>query len=80
MGAGIPVVADDVGVTGTVLGGTEAGSVVSSSVEWEAALFELLSDVSVRRDKGARARARAEAHYSVARWGPEVAGIIKDCS
>ena len=71
MAAGVPVVADDVGVAGEVVG---PGGVVGG--EWREELRELLLDPALRGRVGAQGRARVESGYSVARWAPVLAEVI----
>jgi Glycosyl transferases group 1 len=75
MGAGIPAVADDVGVTREVVG--DGGITVRGEGEWLTALIDLTRDHKLRSRLGAAARRRVETHYSVERWAPVLAGIIR---
>jgi glycosyltransferase involved in cell wall biosynthesis len=75
MAAGIPVVADDVGVTARVVG--DAGVVVRGERDWVEALFELADRVQRRAELGERGRHRAQAHYSLERWAPVLAGVLR---
>jgi glycosyltransferase involved in cell wall biosynthesis len=76
MAAGIPVVADDVGVSAKVIGDGHAGYVVSSPEAWSEALVSLSRDVSVRAQLGDRGRKRVIADYSLERWLPELAKAL----
>ncbi len=76
MSAGIPVLADDVGVARGVVGDGDAGAVVSGHDAWVNGL-EWLADASVRAARGASGRARVEEHYSVERWAPVLASILR---
>jgi glycosyltransferase involved in cell wall biosynthesis len=75
MAAGIPVVADDVGVARRTI--SDGGLVVTSSEEWIEGLRELGADVRLRARLGARGRARAEREFSVTRWAPTVAALLR---
>jgi glycosyltransferase involved in cell wall biosynthesis len=75
MAAGIPAVADDVGVTREVIG--EGGITVRDEGEWLTALIDLTRDFKLRSRLGAEARHRVEDHYSVHRWAPLLARIIR---
>jgi glycosyltransferase involved in cell wall biosynthesis len=75
MAAGIPVVADDVGVAGTVVG--DAGRVVRGQPAWVEALVELLRDRALRERLGRRGRARVERDFSLARWAPGLAAVLR---
>jgi glycosyltransferase involved in cell wall biosynthesis len=76
MSAGIPVLADDVGVAGDVVGDRESGAIVSGDADWVGGL-EWLSDAKVRSACGAAGRARVEQSYSVERWAPVMASILR---
>jgi glycosyltransferase involved in cell wall biosynthesis len=75
MAAGIPVIADDVGAAATVV--ADAGIIVSSESEWLEALAALASDVSVRAQLGMRGRRRAGERYSLKRWAPVLADVLR---
>jgi glycosyltransferase involved in cell wall biosynthesis len=72
--AGIPVVADDVGVARQVV--TDGGFVVRGASEWADALQALLTDERLRERMGVAGRHHVEQHYSVATWGPRVARVL----
>jgi glycosyltransferase involved in cell wall biosynthesis len=76
MAAGIPAVADDVGVVAANVGG--GGIVVRSAEEWVDALLRLARAPDLRQQLGDRGRARVEADFSVERWAPVVAAILRD--
>jgi glycosyltransferase involved in cell wall biosynthesis len=78
MSAGIPVVADDVGVASSVIQPGKAGFVVRTETEWVEALLALARDVRLRARFGDHGRRHIEANYSVARWAPVVAEILRD--
>jgi glycosyltransferase involved in cell wall biosynthesis len=75
MASGVPVLADDVGVAGSVIG--DGGLVLRHEPEWVEALVELVRSVSMRRQLGIAGRARAEKHFSVRAWSPHIAQIIR---
>jgi glycosyltransferase involved in cell wall biosynthesis len=77
MSAGIPVVADDVGVASTVIEPGDAGFVVRTEEEWVEALLTLARDRGLRTRLGQHGRRRVEEHYSVERWAPVVAEILR---
>lgn len=77
MSAGIPVVADDVGIARSVIEGHGAGLVARPGVTWEDALGQLLSDTGARTELGAAGRQAVEREFSPRRWGPVLAGILK---
>jgi glycosyltransferase involved in cell wall biosynthesis len=76
MAAGVPVVADDVGITREVVG--DGGLVATSEIEWREAFEALVTSLPLRRRLGIRGRARVEADYSVRRWAPTLAAIWSD--
>jgi glycosyltransferase involved in cell wall biosynthesis len=75
MAAGVPVVADDVGVAGRVIGG--GGHVVHDEDEWTEALLSLAGDSGLRGRLGAVGRGRVETGYSVERWAGTLAALMK---
>ena len=76
MSAGIPVVADDVGVASTVIGPERAGFVVRGADEWVEALITLARDPELRARLGEHGRRRVERDFSVERWAPVMAEIL----
>lgn len=76
MSAGVPVVADDVGLTGTIIGNGSAGILARTSSDWQEALEALASSAELRQRMGAAGRARVEREYSVRVWGPRLATVI----
>jgi glycosyltransferase involved in cell wall biosynthesis len=78
MSAGIPVVGDDVGVASETIGAGEGGYVVRSEDEWVEALLTLARDTELRSRLGEHGRRRVEHHFSVTRWAPVVARILRD--
>jgi glycosyltransferase involved in cell wall biosynthesis len=77
MSAGIPVVADDVGIASRVLDTQEAGYAVRSADEWVEALLALARDPGLRARLGSRGRSRVEEHFSVQSWAPVMAEILR---
>jgi glycosyltransferase involved in cell wall biosynthesis len=76
MAAGIPVVADDVGISASVVGPGRAGLIPATSDEWVEALLTLLRDASLRGRMGEEGRRRVERDFSVQRWAPHLAAIL----
>jgi glycosyltransferase involved in cell wall biosynthesis len=76
MSAGVPVVADDVGLTGRVIGDGSAGLLATSPAEWQHALEQLSGSAGLRTRMGAAGRARVEAEFSVRAWGARLAALI----
>ena len=75
MAAGVPAVGDDVGITRKVVG--DGGVIVRDAEEWAEAIGELAGDAAMRTRMGAAGRRRVEEGYSVARWAPVVAEILR---
>jgi len=77
MAAGVPVVADDVGIARAVVGDGAAGYTVAGEDAWVDATTALLRDLALRERLGRDGRARVERDYSVERWAPELARILR---
>ena len=77
MAAGIPVVADDVGVSAAVIGHGAAGLVAGRDGGWADHLAELAGNAELRARLGAAGRRRVEEGFSVKRWAPMLAGILR---
>jgi glycosyltransferase involved in cell wall biosynthesis len=77
MSAGIPVVGDDVGVASTVIEPGRGGFVVRDEDEWVEALVTLGRDAQLRARLGEHGRQRVEKDFSVTRWAPVVAQILR---
>ncbi len=73
MGAGVPVVADDVGVTATTVG--PGGIVLREADRWADALGELARSPADRIAMGEDGRRHVIANFSTSRWAPELARI-----
>ena len=77
MAAGVPVVADDVGITAAVIGDGQAGLIVSRPRDWVDGIVQLARDPELRNRLGAAGRRRVEADFSTARWAPVLAAAIR---
>ena len=77
MAAGVPVLTDDVGVSASVVGHELGGIVVGKRDEWPEALATLSGDAGLRARLGATARSRVEASFSLERWAPVIARILR---
>jgi glycosyltransferase involved in cell wall biosynthesis len=75
MAAGIPPVADDVGVSAATVGG--AGYAVSGAESWLEALRALADDAGLRARLGEAGRRRVEEEFSPRRWLPTMAEILR---
>jgi glycosyltransferase involved in cell wall biosynthesis len=80
MSAGVPVVADDVGLTGEVIGDERGGLLASSAADWPRALERLATSADLRARMGEVGRARVKADFSVRAWGGRLAGVISGVS
>ncbi len=76
MSAGVPVVADDVGLTGNVVGDERGGLLARSAADWSRVLERLATNADLRARMGEVGRARVEADFSVRAWGPRLARVI----
>ena len=77
MAAGIPVVADDVGISARVIGHEAAGLIPRSNEDWAEYVATLAGEAELRSRLGAAGRARIAADFSVERWAPELAAILR---
>ena len=77
MSAGIPVVADDVGVASEVIGPEPGGYAVLGEDDWVEALLALARDSELRSRLGEHGRRRVEEGFSVTRWAPVVAKVLR---
>lgn len=77
MAAGIPIVADDVGVSAQVIGAGGAGLIARSAEDWVEAIDTLAADVALRSRLGAEGRRRVAADFSYDRWLPELAAVLR---
>jgi glycosyltransferase involved in cell wall biosynthesis len=75
MAAGVPVIADDVGVAREHLG--TGGVVVRTDEEWVEALVELAGSAGLRNKLGGEGRVRAEREFSVSRWAGTIAEVLR---
>ena len=77
MAAGLPVVANSVGVHRKMIVHGESGFLADTPGEWTEAIALLAEDPSLRRQMGAAARRSVETDYNVRRWGPRVARLLR---
>jgi glycosyltransferase involved in cell wall biosynthesis len=75
MAAGVPPVADDVGVSGATVAG--AGCTVTGAEPWLEALQALAADSGLRSRLGEVGRRRVEEEFSPRRWLPTIAAVIR---
>jgi len=77
MAAGLPVVANPVGMNRRMVIDGETGFLAESPRQWADAIDRLAADLGLRRRMGAAGRRLVEEHYSAARWGPKLAAILE---
>jgi glycosyltransferase involved in cell wall biosynthesis len=77
MAAGIPVVADDVGISADVIGHEAAGLIAHSEGDWIDHIAALARDAGLRSRLGATGRKRIIESFSVECWAPELAAILR---
>lgn len=80
MAAGVPGVSTDVGGVTDVMGGPDTGRTAPSgdANALAGAINELLASPELRREMGARARARVLAHYDINRLVDDVAALYDE--
>jgi glycosyltransferase involved in cell wall biosynthesis len=78
MAAGIPVVADDVGVSAQVIGHERGGLVAGSDSDWTEYLSSLAADPDLRARLGNEGRKRVAEGFSVEAWAPTLARILRE--
>ncbi len=76
MAAGLPVIANPVGMNREMVRHGQTGFLASTPAEWSSAVTTLAENPALRSKMGAAARAIVQQQYSVARWAPEFAGLI----
>jgi glycosyltransferase involved in cell wall biosynthesis len=76
MAAGLPVVANPIGMNREMVVHGETGLLASTPDEWAAAIARLAAEPSLRRAMGIAARKRVEQRFSVGRWSGEFAALI----
>lgn len=77
MAAGLPVVANSVGVHRKLIVHGKSGFLADSPDEWAEAVAHLAENPSLRRRMGAAARQSVENNYNVQCWGPKVARLLR---
>ncbi len=84
MAAGLPVVANPVGVQAEMVRHGENGLLARTPAEWVAALRQLAADADLRRRMGAAGRRLVETEFSVesgaARWVGLLSGLRRPTS
>jgi len=80
MAAGLPVVANPVGMNCEMVLHGRTGLLASTPAHWAAAIQRLAADPALRQEMGRAGRRWVEERFSVARWGPEFARLIERVS
>jgi glycosyltransferase involved in cell wall biosynthesis len=78
MAAGLPVVANAVGIHRELVEPGVTGFLANDPREWRAAVRALAESPALRRRMGAAARAQVERDWSVRCWGPRLAAILSE--
>jgi len=76
MAAGLPVVANPVGMNRRMVVHGRTGFLASTPQEWAEAIARLAADPQLRRGMGAAGRRLVEQEYSVTGWGTRFAEVI----
>ncbi|GAG46224.1 unnamed protein product, partial [marine sediment metagenome] len=76
MAAGLPVVANPIGVHCDMVVHGQTGMLASTPAEWANAIGQLAADPGLRQRMGYTGRQLVERQYSVQRWAPEFARLI----
>ncbi|MFH1268585.1 MAG: glycosyltransferase family 4 protein [Planctomycetota bacterium] len=76
MAAGLPVVANPVGMNGRMVVDGRTGLLASTPAEWAAAIRRLAANPGLRRHMGDAGRRLVEEQFSVGSWGPRFAAAI----
>ncbi len=77
MAAGLPVVANSVGVHRKMIVHGQSGFLADTPEEWAEAVAHLAENPSLRQRMGACARQNVEEGYNVRHWGPKVARLLR---
>ncbi|MGB8854721.1 MAG: glycosyltransferase [Pirellulales bacterium] len=76
MAAGLPVVANSIGIHRHLIDHGTTGFLADTPAEWRRAIATLAADPALRRTMGHAARLRLERHWSVHTWGPRLVAIL----
>ncbi|MBN2022448.1 MAG: glycosyltransferase family 4 protein [Pirellulales bacterium] len=77
MAAGLPVVANPVGMNREMVVHGETGFLASSPREWAEAIGRLADDPALRRRMGAAGRRQVEEHFNATTWAERFAGLVE---
>jgi hypothetical protein len=78
MAAGLPVVASSTGVLPHIVEHGKTGFLAATVDDWKEYLLLLTRDESLRQDFGAAAKAKVREHFSVARYAPIWATLLRN--
>lgn len=78
MAAGLPVVANPVGMNRQMVVHGETGFLAETPEQWASAVERLARDPQLRTRMGRRGRQLVEQRFSVSSWAPRFAQLIKD--
>jgi len=76
MAAGLPVVANPVGMNRRMVVDGETGLLATTPAQWAAAIRRLAAQPALRQQMGAAGRRLVEEQFSVALWGPRFANVV----
>lgn len=76
MAAGLPVVANPVGVHNEIIEPGRSGILARTPSEWVAAIRELIADRDLAKRMGRRGREIVEEKFSISRWAPRLAELL----
>ncbi|MEX0712636.1 MAG: glycosyltransferase [Pirellulales bacterium] len=76
MAAGLPVVANPIGVHREMIVDGQTGFLAESPAAWAAAIERLAADPALRAAMGARGRELVDRQYSASRWGTRLAALV----
>ncbi|MBN2295192.1 MAG: glycosyltransferase family 4 protein [Pirellulales bacterium] len=77
MAAGLPVVANPVGMNSEMIIHGQTGLLASTPEEWAGAIERLASNPKLRQEMGRRGRRLVEERFGVERWAPRFARIVE---
>lgn len=77
MAAGLPVVANPVGMNCEMVLDGRTGFLASTPAEWASAIGRLAADPRLRQRLGAGGRQLVQERFSVERWGSEFARVVR---
>jgi len=80
MAAGLPVVANPVGINRRLVVHGETGFLATGPAEWASAISQLARDPQLRRKMGDAGRRRVDRQFNAARWGPRFAAVVAEAA